>query len=188
MSAPAPSHSVHTVNTERCKITEILHQCFTLHSKLLFVSYNTGKDQRHPVEELWVAWLDDIQTADEVWQQFQRLKKKQMWKKNDQRFDHFIWFDHFRERFTSVTSPSRHKECKASIRSASGLFLSFCKSLKHDTSSILLLKELGFLRLVVIEYCCRSVLSFQANNVKKEFTFQRELWSVFDCYPLLTTS
>lgn len=37
--------------------------------------------------------------------------------------------------FTSVISPSRHNECSASIRRASRLFLSFCKSLKYDTRS-----------------------------------------------------
>lgn len=35
--------------------------------------------------------------------------------------------------FTSVIFPSLHKEYRASIRSASRLFLSSCKSLKNDT-------------------------------------------------------
>lgn len=64
---------------------------------------------------------------------------------------------------TSLISPSLHKECRASIRRASGLFVSFCKSLKHDTlycewSPSLTFHVLEFIWLVVIEYlylqCC----------------------------------
>lgn len=58
---------------------------------------------------------------------------------------------------TSLISPSLHKECRASIRRASGLFVSFCKSLKHDTlycewSPSLTFHVLEFIWLVVIEY------------------------------------
>ncbi len=77
-------------------------------------------------------------------------------------FDSF-WFASLRvqvwtcENFTSVISPSLHKECRASIRSASRLFLSFCKSLKYDTrcckwSPSPTLNNFGFLWLIAIEY------------------------------------
>lgn len=59
--------------------------------------------------------------------------------------------------FTSLISPSLHKEWRANILSASGLFLSFCKSLKHDTlycewSPSPTLHMLEFIWLIVIEY------------------------------------
>lgn len=44
-----------------------------------------------------------------------------------------VWHQCENVYFTSVISPSLHKECRASIRSASKLFVSFCKSLKYET-------------------------------------------------------
>lgn len=147
-----------------------IRQCsFRKHTKNW--SYNTGEGDRHSVEKFRVMWLQNLQAAYEVWNLLFCLLVGDIKRDSKNRWASFqiynyqiihvlkksSWFSTIQRinmekcvKITSVILPSLHREWRASICRASRLFLSFCKSLKHDTRSCALsplptLNKQGFL-------------------------------------------